>query len=152
MQELTRIDPTGVVRDPRAGSGDDRGGKQLELMRAPSPDEQSVGELVSRLAHESRDLAAIELRRLRVEMGEQTRRAARAAAAGYIAIDFIALATLALAVGVFLVLASWWNSYAAAAFATSGLLAIVALGAGLAVRGLMRRMRELTNPAHHDER
>ena len=124
MQEMTRAEPGG----------------EMVHTRALSPDEQSIGELVTRLAQESRDLAAIELRRVRVEMREQSRRAARAAAAGYVAVDFVALATLALAVGVFLVLAGWWDSYVAAAFVTSGLLAVVALVAGVVVRGMMRRM------------
>lgn len=101
-------------------------------------DDASVGDLVSRLAHEGRELAAIEVRRLRVEMKEQARRAVKAAAAGYIAVDFIALATLALAAGVFLVLGTWWDSYAAAAFATSGILTVVALIAGMIARKMLR--------------
>ncbi|HLU65950.1 MAG TPA: phage holin family protein, partial [Kofleriaceae bacterium] len=101
--------------------------------------------------HEGRDLAAVELRRLRVEVREQARRAGRAAAAGYLAVDFLALASLALAVGVFLVLARWWDSYAAAAFATSGLLALIALAAGLVGRGMMRRISDVTtSPSGED--
>jgi hypothetical protein len=79
-------------------------------------------------------------------MRQHTRRAARAAAAGYVAVDFIALATLALAIGLFLVLADWWNSYAAAAFATSGVLALVAVVAALAARGILRRISQLGAP------
>ena len=67
-------------------------------------DDTSMGELVSQLAHEGKELAVVELRRLRVEMREQAGRAAKAAAAGYLAVEFIALATLALSVGVFLLL------------------------------------------------
>ena len=116
---------------------------RLELMERAADDDASVGELVSRLAHEGRELAVVELKRLRVEMREQARRAARTAAAGYLAIDLIALATLALSVGVFLVLADAWDSYAAAAFATSGFLVVAALVVGLVVRAMMRRMTEV---------
>ena len=113
---------------------------RLELMERAADDDASVGELVSRLAHEGKELAVVELKRLRVEMSEQARRAASTAAAGYLAIDLIALATLALSVGVFLVLADLWDSYAAAAFATSGFLVVAALAVGLVVRSMMRRM------------
>ena len=113
---------------------------RLELVHRAEDDAASVGELVSRLAHESKELAAVELERLRVEMREQTRRAAKTAAAGYLAIDLIALATLALSVGVFLVLADAWDSYAAAAFATSGFLAVAAAVVGLVVRAMMKRV------------
>lgn len=116
---------------------------RLELMERAEDQDASVGELVSRLAHEGKELAVVELKRLRVEMREQARRAARTAAAGYLAIDLIALATLALSVGVFLVLADAWDSYAAAAFATSGLLVVAALVVGLAVRAMMKRMTEV---------
>jgi len=102
--------------------------------------ESSVGDLMSRLAHESKELVALEVRRLRVEVRDQARRAAKTAAAGYVAIELVALATLALSVAVFLVLADWWGSYAAAAFATAGLLSVAALVLGLTVRGMTRRM------------
>lgn len=113
---------------------------RLELMERVEDHDASMGELVSRLAHEGKELAVVEMKRLRVEMREQARRAAGAAAAGYLAIDLIALATLALSVGVFLVLADAWDSYAAAAFATSGFLVVAALVVGLAVRAMMKRM------------
>ena len=116
---------------------------RLELMQRAEDEDASMGELVSRLAHEGKELAVVELKRLRVEMREQARRAAGAAAAGYLAIDLIALATLALSVGVFLVLADAWDSYAAAAFATSGFLMVAALVVGLVVRALMRRMGQV---------
>jgi uncharacterized membrane protein YqjE len=103
-------------------------------------DDSSVGDLMSRLAHESKELVALEVRRLRVEVRDQARRAAKTAAAGYGAIELVALATLALAVAVFLVLADVWDSYAAAAFATSGLLAVAALVLGLTVRGMTKKM------------
>ena len=112
---------------------------RLELMERVE-ESASMGELVSQLAHEGKELAVVELQRLRVEMREQARRAATTAAAGYLAIDLIALATLALSVGVFLVLADAWDSYAAAAFATSGFLVLAALVVGLVVRGMMKRM------------
>ncbi len=117
---------------------------RLDLMERVGDDDASMGELVTRLAHEGKELAVVELKRLRVEMREQARRAARTAAAGYLAIDLIALATLALSVGVFLVLADAWDSYAAAAFATSGFLVVAALVVGLVVRGMMKRMSEVT--------
>ena len=110
----------------------------VELVERRDDEESSVGDLVSRLAHESKELVELELRRLRVEAREQARRAAKAAAAGYVAIELVALATLALSVGVFLVLARWWDSYAASAFATSGLLAVAALVLALAVRRMTR--------------
>ena len=113
---------------------------RLELMERVEESDASMGELVSQLAHEGKELAVVELKRLRVEMREQARRAATTAAAGYLAIDLIALATLALSVGVFLVLADAWDSYAAAAFATSGFLVLAALVVGLVVRAMMRRM------------
>ena len=113
---------------------------RLELMERVEESDASMGELVSQLAHEGKELAVVELRRLRVEMREQARRAATTAAAGYLAIDLIALATLALSVGVFLVRADAWDSYAAAAFATSGFLVLAALVVGLVVRTMMRRM------------
>lgn len=113
---------------------------RLELMRRAEDDDASVGELVSRLAHEGKELAVVELKRLRVEMREQARRAATMAAAGYLAVDLVALATLALSVGLFLVLADAWDSYAAAAFTTGGFLAVAALVVGLAVRAMMRRI------------
>ena len=113
---------------------------RLELMERVEESGASMGELVSQLAHEGKELAVVELQRLRVEMREQARRAATTAAAGYLAIDLIALATLALSVGVFLVLADAWDSYAAAAFATSGFLVLAALVVGLVVRGMMKRM------------
>ena len=113
---------------------------RLELMERVEESDTSMGELVSQLAHEGKELAVVELKRLRVEMREQARRAATTAAAGYLAIDLIALATLALSVGVFLVLADAWESYAAAAFATSGFLVLAALVVGLVVRTMMRRM------------
>jgi uncharacterized membrane protein YqjE len=113
---------------------------RLELMERVEESDASMGELVSQLAHEGKELAVVELKRLRVEMREQARRAATTAAAGYLAIDLIALATLALSVGVFLVLADAWDSYAAAAFATSGFLVLAALVVGLVVRTMMRRM------------
>ena len=113
---------------------------RLELMERVEESDTSMGELVSQLAHEGKELAVVELKRLRVEMREQARRAATTAAAGYLAIDLIALATLALSVGVFLVLADAWDSYAAAAFATSGFLVLAALVVGLVVRTMMRRM------------
>jgi uncharacterized membrane protein YqjE len=116
---------------------------RLELVQRVEDEDASMGELVSRLAHEGKELAVVELKRLRVEMREQARRAARTAAAGYLAIDLIALATLALSVGVFLVLADAWDSYAAAAFATSGLLVVAALVVGLIVRAMMKRMTEV---------
>ena len=116
---------------------------RLELMQRVEDDDASVGELVSRLAHEGKELAVVELKRLRVEMSEQARRAAKTAAAGYLAVDLIALATLALSVGVFLVLADAWDSYAAAAFATSGFLAVAAVVVGLAVRAMMKRVGEV---------
>ena len=113
---------------------------RLELMERVEESDASMGELVSQLAHEGKELAVVELKRLRVEMREQARRAATTAAAGYLAIDLIALATLALSVGVFLVLADAWDSYAAAAFATSGFLVLAALVVGLVVRAMMRRI------------
>jgi len=113
---------------------------RLELMERVEESDASMGELVSQLAHEGKELAVVELKRLRVEMREQARRAATTAAAGYLAIDLIALATLALSVGVFLVLADAWDSYAAAAFATSGFLVVAALLVGLVVRAMMKRM------------
>ena len=116
---------------------------RLELMQRAEDEDASMGELVSRLAHEGKELAVVELKRLRVEMRSPTRRAAGAAAAGYLAIDLIALATLALSVGVFLVLADAWDSYAAAAFATSGFLMVAALVVGLVLRELMRRIGQV---------
>jgi uncharacterized membrane protein YqjE len=116
---------------------------RLELMQRAEDEDASMGELVSRLAHEGKELAVVELKRLRVEMREQARRAAGAAAAGYLAIELITLATLALSVGVFLVLADAWDSYAAAAFATSGFLMVAALVVGLVVRALMRRVGQV---------
>ena len=116
---------------------------RLELMQRVEDQDASVGELVSRLAHEGKELAVVELKRLRLEMREQARRAAKTAAAGYLAVDLIALATLALSVGVFLVLADAWDSYAAAAFATSGFLAVAALVVGLAVRAMMKQVGEV---------
>jgi uncharacterized membrane protein YqjE len=113
---------------------------RLELVKRAEDNDASMGELVSRLAHEGKELAVVELKRLRVEMREQARRAATTAAAGYLAIDLIALATLALSVGVFLILADALDSYAAAAFATSGFLVVAALVVGLAVRSMMRRL------------
>lgn len=113
---------------------------RLELMERVEESDTSMGELVSQLAHEGKELAVVELKRLRVEMREQARRAATTAAAGYLAVDLIALATLALSVGVFLVLADAWDSYAAAAFATSGFLVLAALVVGLVVRAMLRRM------------
>ena len=120
-----------------------RAESRLELMQRAEDSDASVGELVSRLAHEGKELAVVELERLRVEMREQTRRAARAAAAGYLAIDLVAMVSLALSVGVFLVLADAWDSYAAAAFATSGLLAVAAVVVGLVARAMMRRMTQV---------
>jgi uncharacterized membrane protein YqjE len=125
---------------------------RLELMQRAEDDEASVGELVSRLAHEGKELAVVELKRLRVEMREQARRAATTAAAGYLAVDLIALATLALSVGVFLVLADAWNSYALAAFATSGFLAVAAVVVGLAVRAMMKRVGEVVKRDAEDLR
>ena len=125
---------------------------RLELMERAADDDASVGELVSRLAHEGKELAVVELKRLRVEMREQARRAASTAAAGYLAIDLIALATLALSVGVFLVLADVWDSYAAAAFATSGFLVVAALAVGLVVRSMMRRMTKVVEREVEDLR
>lgn len=116
---------------------------RLELIQRVEDEDASMGELVSRLAHEGKELAVVELKRLRAEMSDQARRAARTAAAGYLAIDLIALATLALSVGVFLVLAEAWDSYAAAAFATSGFLVVAALVVGLVVRSMMQRMAEV---------
>lgn len=116
---------------------------RLELMNRAEDEDASMGELVSRLAHEGKELAVVELKRLRVEMRDQARRAAGVAAAGYLAIDLIALATLAVSVGVFLVLADAWDSYAAAAFATSGFLVVAAIAVGLVVRALMRRMTQV---------
>lgn len=125
---------------------------RLELMERAADEDASVGELVSRLAHEGKELAVVELKRLRVEMREQARRAATTAAAGYLAIDLIALATLALSVGVFLVLADVWDSYAAAAFATSGFLVVAALAVGLVVRSMMRRMTSVVERGVEDLR
>ena len=116
---------------------------RLELIQRAEDSDASMGELVSRLAHEGKELAVVELERLRVEMREQARRAAKTAAAGYLAVDLVALVTLALSVGVFLVLADAWDSYAAAAFATSGFLAIAAVAVGLVARSMMRRMTEV---------
>ena len=116
---------------------------RLELMHRAEDEDASMGELVSRLAHEGKELAVVELKRLRVEMRDQARRAAKTAAAGYLAVDLIALATLALSVGVFLVLADAWDSYAAAAFATSGFLVVAALAVGLVVRAMLGRMTEV---------
>ena len=116
---------------------------RLELMNRADDEDASMGELVSRLAHEGKELAVVELKRLRVEIRDQARRAAGVAAAGYLAIDLIALATLAVSVGVFLVLADAWDSYAAAAFATSGFLVVAAIAVGLVVRALMRRMTQV---------
>ena len=125
---------------------------RLELMQRVEDQDASVGELVSRLAHEGKELAVVELKRLRVEMREQARRAAKTAAAGYLAVDLIALATLALSVGVFLVLADAWQSYAAAAFATSGFLAVAAVVVGLAVRTMMKRVGEVVKQEVEDLR
>ena len=125
---------------------------RLELMERAADEDASVGELVSRLAHEGKELAVVELKRLRVEMREQARRAATTAAAGYLAIDLIALATLALSVGVFLVLADVWDSYAAAASATSGFLVVAALAVGLVVRSMMRRMTSVVERGVEDLR
>ena len=125
---------------------------RLELMQRVEDQDASVGELVSRLAHEGKELAVVELKRLRAEMSEQARRAAKAAAAGYLAVDLIALATLALSVGVFLVLADAWHSYAAAAFATSGFLAVAAVVVGLAVRAMMKRVGEVVKQGVEDLR
>ncbi len=123
---------------------------RLELMERVEESDASMGELVSQLAHEGKELAVVELKRLRVEMREQARRAATTAAAGYLAIDLIALATLALSVGVFLVLADAWDSYAAAAFATSGFLVLAALVVGLVVRAMMRRMTDVVRREAED--
>lgn len=125
---------------------------RLELMQRVEDQDASVGDLVSRLAHEGKELAVVELKRLRVEMSEQARRAAKTAAAGYLAVDLIALATLALSVGVFLVLADAWDSYAAAAFATSGFLAVAAVVVGLAVRAMMKRVGEVVKQDVEDLR
>jgi uncharacterized membrane protein YqjE len=115
-------------------------------------DDTSMGDLVSQLAHEGKELAVVELRRLRVEMREQARRAAKTAAAGYLAVEFIALATLALSVGVFLLLADAWDNYAAAAFATSGLLAVAAVIIGLFVRSMARKMTHVVKDEIDDLR
>ncbi|HEY8146878.1 MAG TPA: phage holin family protein [Kofleriaceae bacterium] len=123
---------------------------RLELMERVEESDTSMGELVSQLAHEGKELAVVELKRLRVEMREQARRAATTAAAGYLAIDLIALATLALSVGVFLVLADAWDSYAAAAFATSGFLVLAALVVGLVVRAMLRRMTSVVQREAED--
>lgn len=125
---------------------------RFELVERAEDDDASMGELVSRLAHEGKELAVVELKRLRVEMREQARQAARTAAAGYLAIDLVALATLALSVGVFLVLADAWDSYAAAAFATSGFLVVAALVVGLAVRAMLKRMTEIVERGVDDLR
>ena len=125
---------------------------RFELVKRAEDDDASMGELVSRLAHEGKELAVVELKRLRVEMREQARQAARTAAAGYLAIDLVALATLALSVGVFLVLADAWDSYAAAAFATSGFLVVAALVVGLAVRAMLKRMTEIVERSVDDLR
>ena len=127
-----------------------RAESRLELMERVEESDASMGELVSQLAHEGKELAVVELKRLRVEMREQARRAATTAAAGYLAIDLIALATLALSVGVFLVLADAWDSYAAAAFATSGFLVLAALVVGLVVRAMMRRMTDVVRREAED--
>lgn len=124
----------------------------LELVERPGDDDASMGELVSRLAHEGKELAVVEIQRLRAEMREQARRAARTAATGYLAVDLAALATLALSVGVFLVLADLWDSYAAAAFATSGFLALGALALGLVVRAMMVRMTQVAKREVRDLR
>ena len=102
-------------------------------------DEASVGDLMSRLAHESKELVSLEVKRLRVEVRDQARRAAKTAAAGFVAVELVALATLALGVAVFLVLADWWDSYAASAFATSALLAVAAVVVGLMARSMTRK-------------
>jgi uncharacterized membrane protein YqjE len=121
-----------------------------ELASRKPDGDASVGELMSRLAQEGKELAALEVRRLRVEMKEQARRAATTAAAGYVAVELIALATLALGVAVFFVLADWWGNYAAAAFATSGLLAVAAVICGLIVRGMTRKMFGAFDDEVHD--
>lgn len=112
----------------------------VELVERRADGDASVGELMSRLAHESKELVSLEVRRLRREVRDQTRRGVKAAAAGFVAIELVTLATLALGVAVFIVLADWWNSYAAAAFATSGVLAIAAVVLGLVVRGMTSKI------------
>lgn len=105
-----------------------------------SPADVSVGQLVSRLAHESRDLVAVEVRRLRLEARRQSRFLAMAATAGSVGVGCLALAALALTAGVFLGLGAWWHSYVGAAFVTGGLLALAALAAFLVAQRTLRRM------------
>ena len=121
-----------------------------ELVDRKPDDDTSVGELMSRLAHEGKELAALEVRRLRVEMRDQARRAAKTAAVGTIAVELIALATLGLGVALFFVLADWWGNYAAAAFATSGVLVIAAVVCSLIARGMTQRMFGAFDDELHD--
>ncbi len=103
----------------------------LELARKePAPAEQdSLGELATRLAQESVALAGLELRRLGVEVRHRRRHAARVVAAAIAVTWLAAVAALALACGAALYLGRMWQDYAAGAAATGVLFLLLAAGA-----------------------
>ena len=119
------------------------------LERSPAAVDASVGELVSRLAQESRDLVAVEVRRLRLEARRQSRFLTNAAQAGAVAVACLTLASVALTTGVFLGLGAWWHSYVGAAFVTGGLLALAGLAALLVAQRYIRRLRSGSGSGDH---
>lgn len=132
---VTRTEP----RVGLAGPGD------REIVRLA--DDTSVGELVQRLAEEGKELATVELRRLRVEIegkardvGERARLGVGVLVVGTMAVTLSLLMGLAMTVGIFLALGRVFDDYTLSAFATGGILAIGVLIAALSARGLFGRM------------
>lgn len=117
----------------------------LDLARtelAPA-DQDSFGDLASRLAQESVALAGVELRRLGVEVRHRRRHAARVVAAAIAVTWLAAVAALALACGAMLYLGRMWQDYAAGAVATGVIFLLLAGGASCF---LISASRSLTRP------
>lgn len=106
----------------------------------PNKGEDSMAVLATRLAEEGMALAAVELRRLGVEVGQRRRHAVRAVVAGIVAAGFAAAATAMLAVAVLLYLGRLWQDYAAGALAAGALLLVMASIGGRIVVSAMRRL------------
>lgn len=98
----------------------------------------SVADLTTRLAQEGIELAALQLRRLGVEVRERRRHAVRASVAVFLGAATAGIGIMTLAGGAVLYFGRMWGDHATAALATGGLLLLFAAAAGAVFASAMR--------------
>jgi uncharacterized membrane protein YqjE len=106
----------------------------------PGDGEPSMTDLATRLAQESIELAAVELRRFAAEVRQRQADATRAATALFLSGMFATVGIATLAGGAVLYFGRAWRDHAAAALATGGLLVLLALASAWFLMFAARRL------------